>query len=70
MTVADGVVYAGSMSGDMVALDATSGATLWKFASGGSVICGPSVVGQTVFWGSGYRRFGSGNDKVFAFSVP
>jgi polyvinyl alcohol dehydrogenase (cytochrome) len=68
MSAAAGVVYAGSFSGDMVALDGDSGAILWKFASGGSVICGPSIVSGTVFWGSGYRS-GKGNNKLFAFSL-
>ncbi len=73
VTVANGVFYAGSMSGDMVALDAATGKLLWKFASGGSVIDGPSVVDGTVYWGSGYRRQaigGSGNNQLFAFSLP
>jgi polyvinyl alcohol dehydrogenase (cytochrome) len=68
MSAAAGVVYAGSLSGDMVAMDGDSGAILWKFASGGSVICGPSIVNSTVFWGSGYR-IGKGNNKIFAFSL-
>jgi len=69
MSTADGVVYAGSLSGDMVAIDGDSGDILWKFASGGSVICGPSIVDGTVFWGSGYSRSGTGNNKLFAFSL-
>jgi polyvinyl alcohol dehydrogenase (cytochrome) len=70
LSEAGGVLYAGSMSGDMVAIDAATGAILWKFASGGSVICGPSIAMGTVFWGSGYRRFGSGNNKLYAFTAP
>jgi len=68
MSAAAGVVYAGSLSGDMVAMEGNSGAILWKFASGGSVICRPSIVNGTVFWGSGYR-IGKGNNKLFAFSL-
>jgi polyvinyl alcohol dehydrogenase (cytochrome) len=70
LSEAGGVLYAGSMSGDMVAIDAASGNILWQFASGGSVICGPSIAMGTVFWGSGYRRFGSGNNKLYAFTAP
>lgn len=72
VTAANGVVYAGSTAGDMVALDAGTGLTLWKFASGGSVICGPSIVNGTVYWGSGYSRLGIGttNNKLYAFTVP
>lgn len=75
VTVANGVFYGGSLSGDMVALDAATGKLLWKFASGGSVICGPSIVDVdgTIFWGSGYRNpqigIGTGNNKLYAFSV-
>jgi len=48
MTVANGVVYAGSLasgqgSNNMYALDAKTGKILWGFNSGGSVIAGPAV---------------------------
>jgi polyvinyl alcohol dehydrogenase (cytochrome) len=61
MTVANGVVYAPSMAGgstdkNMVALNAATGATLWGFASGGSVNAGASIAQDTVFWGSGYSN--------------
>jgi polyvinyl alcohol dehydrogenase (cytochrome) len=71
VSVANGVVYAGSMSGDMVALNSANGRILWKFASGGSVICGPSIVDGTVYWGSGYANFGFGipNNKLYAFTL-
>ena len=57
---------------DMVALDAESGETLWKFASGGSVACGPAIVNGTIYWGSGYSRLqiGTANNKLYAFTVP
>ena len=69
---ANGVVYAGSMSGDMVAINAATGQILWKFASGGSVNCGPSIVNGNIYWGSGYSNdgHGTGNNKIFAFTVP
>jgi len=73
LTIANGVVYAGSMAhtGDqMYALDSRTGNILWRFAAGGSVVDGPAVVGGTVFWGSGYARTGGvGNDQFYAFSV-
>jgi polyvinyl alcohol dehydrogenase (cytochrome) len=73
LTVANGVVYAGSLArtGDqMYALDAGTGKILWRFASGGSVVDGPAVVDGTVYWGSGYARTGGvGNNKFYAFSV-
>lgn len=71
-TVANGVVYAGSMArtgNQMYALDAASGRILWAFAAGGSVNAGAAVVHGTVYWGSGYARSGSGNDKLYAFTL-
>jgi polyvinyl alcohol dehydrogenase (cytochrome) len=71
-TVANGVVYVGSMSriGDqMYALDAATGAILWSFPAGGSVNAGAAVVKGSVYWGSGYARSGSGNNKLYAFSL-
>jgi polyvinyl alcohol dehydrogenase (cytochrome) len=70
VSVANGVMYAGSYSGAMYALDAKTGAVLFGFPSGGSVIDAPSIVTGTVFWGSGYRRLapGVGNNKVYAFA--
>jgi polyvinyl alcohol dehydrogenase (cytochrome) len=72
MSVANGIVFAPSLSGDMVALDAKDGKTLWKFASGGSVVDGPSIVDGTVYWGSGYGHFriGTSNNKLYAFELP
>ena len=70
VSVANGVMYAGSNSGQMYALDAATGNILWNFASGGTVIDGPSIVAGTLYWGSGYRNIqGTGNNKVFAFSL-
>ena len=70
VSVANGVMYAGSNSGLMYALDATTGKILWNFASGGTVLDGPSIVDGTLYWGSGYRNIqGTGNNKVFAFSL-
>jgi len=72
VSVANGVVYAGSYSGAMHALDARTGAVLFTFASGGSVIDAPSIVAGNVYWGSGYRNIapGVGNNKVYAFTIP
>jgi polyvinyl alcohol dehydrogenase (cytochrome) len=63
-------MYAGSNSGQMYALDATTGNILWNFASGGTVIDGPSIVDSVLYWGSGYRNIlGTGNNKVYAFTL-
>src|SRR3984957_12019511 len=71
VSVANGIMYAGSYSGQMYALDTLSGKTLWSFASGGSVIDGPSIVDGVLYWGSGYRNIppGTGNNKLYAFSI-
>ena len=70
VSVANGVMYAGSNSGQMYALNATTGRILWNFASGGTVIDGPFIVDGTLYWGSGYREIsGTGNNKVFAFTL-
>jgi polyvinyl alcohol dehydrogenase (cytochrome) len=73
---AGGVVFAGDMAqsgSNMFALDASTGKILWGFPSGGSVAAGPAIVNGTVYWGSGYSRFGpgigNGNDKFYAFSI-
>jgi polyvinyl alcohol dehydrogenase (cytochrome) len=71
VSVANGVMYAGSYSGQMYAFDTTTGKILWNFASGGTVIDGPSIVDSTLYWGSGYRNIppGIGNNKVYAFTL-
>lgn len=72
VTVANGLLFAPSVSGNMHALNAKTGKIVWTFPSGGSVIDGPSVVDGTVYWGSGYKNIttGTANNKVFAFSLP
>ena len=73
LTVANGVLYAGSMAhtGDqMYALNTATGEILWRFPAGGSVVSGPAVVDGTVYWGSGYARTGGvGNNQFYAFSL-
>ncbi|MBG1264596.1 PQQ-binding-like beta-propeller repeat protein [Nostoc commune] len=76
MTVANGVVYAGSMASgsdknNMYALSAKTGEILWGFNTAGSVIAGAAVVNGTVYWGSGYSNYNQGvaNNKLYAFTV-
>ncbi len=73
LTVANGIVYAGSMAHtghQMYALHARTGEVLWQYAAGGSVVAGPAVVDGTVYWGSGYARTGGvGNDQFYAFGL-
>jgi polyvinyl alcohol dehydrogenase (cytochrome) len=71
VSTANGVVYAGSDAGtgnNMYALNAATGTIEWSYASGGSVVDGPSIVNGTVFWGSGYY-IGAANDKLYAFGL-
>ncbi len=76
VTVANGVVYVGSMgrassntAPTLLALDATNGQFLWSFPAGSSVNAGATIVNSTVYWGSGFSRFGlgTGNNKFYAF---
>jgi polyvinyl alcohol dehydrogenase (cytochrome) len=70
LTVANGVVFGGSMDqeGHMYALDAASGLILWSFASGGSVMSAPSIADGELYWGSGYTT-GYSNNKLYAFEL-
>ncbi len=76
LTVANGVVFAPSMSGYMYALDAATGATLWSFKAPGSVNSAPAVINGTVYWGTGYHNFpirqpvGTASNTFYAFSLP
>jgi polyvinyl alcohol dehydrogenase (cytochrome) len=69
---ANGVVYGGSFSGEMFAFDARTGAILWSFPSGGSVLDGPAIADGVLYWGTGYSRIrpGIGDNKLYAFSLP
>jgi polyvinyl alcohol dehydrogenase (cytochrome) len=74
VSVANGVVYAGSLAKtgtNMHALNAATGGILWSFAGVGSVASGPAIVGGSVYWGSGYTKSGTGSPsrRVYAFSV-
>lgn len=71
VTFTNRVLFAGSTSGYMVALDGNSGRRLWTFNAGGSIIGGPSVYNETVYWGAGATRSGPGSvHTMYAFSVP
>ena len=71
ITFTNRVVFAGSTSGYFAALDANSGKTLWTYNAGASVIGGPAIYDETVFWGAGSSRSNVGTlRKIFAFAVP
>jgi polyvinyl alcohol dehydrogenase (cytochrome) len=74
VTVANGVVYAGTIDryGTMFALDAATGNTLWTFQSGGSVNTGPAIADGVAYWGSGYGVRGIGlspSNRLYAFTL-
>jgi polyvinyl alcohol dehydrogenase (cytochrome) len=73
VTAVNGVVFGCSAdaAGHMYALKASSGAVLWDHASGDSCYAGASVVGSTVYWGTGYALFGpdAPGQALYAFSV-
>ena len=71
VSVSNGVVYAGSMSGHMYALDAANGRISWSYLGAGSSNAGPAIDNNgAVYWGNGYERFGLGTPghAVYAFS--
>ena len=76
VSVANGVVYAGSLARPATAptffaLNAANGKIKWQYASGGSVNSGAAIVDGIVYWGSGYSNFGLGsaNNKFYAFGL-
>jgi outer membrane protein assembly factor BamB len=60
--VAGGVVYVGSDDGSVWAFDASSGASLWSFATGGAVRSSPAIVDGVVY-------AGSSNGSVYAIDA-
>jgi polyvinyl alcohol dehydrogenase (cytochrome) len=72
VTVSNGVMFVGSMSGHMYALDASNGKVLWDFEGEGSSNAGPAIgTDGTLYWGNGYQRFflGAPSTTFYAFSV-
>jgi polyvinyl alcohol dehydrogenase (cytochrome) len=70
MTFANRVVFAGSSSGVMVAMDAETGRVYWTFATGGTIVGCPAIYNDTAYWGTGYARTGVGKHMLYAFAVP
>ncbi|KAF4407465.1 MULTISPECIES: PQQ-binding-like beta-propeller repeat protein [Streptomyces] len=72
VTVANGVLYAGSLDGYMYAIDAATGDVLWETLGEGSSNAGPAVVNGSVYWGNGYARAGIGTASrtFYSFALP
>jgi polyvinyl alcohol dehydrogenase (cytochrome) len=72
VSAANGVVYAGSLSGHMYALNAATGSVLWDYPGQGSSIAGPAIVNGVVYWGNGYSHLGpmigTGSTTFYAFA--
>ena len=51
-TVANGVVYVGSLDGNIYGLNASTGDSLWSYTTGDFVESSPTVVNGTVYVGS------------------
>ncbi|NRB37058.1 MAG: PQQ-binding-like beta-propeller repeat protein [Pseudomonadales bacterium] len=71
LTLANGVVFAGvsNLKGTMVAMDAETGAILWRYNTGQSVVCTPAVVDGHAYWGTGYK-YGTPGNRVYNFTLP
>jgi polyvinyl alcohol dehydrogenase (cytochrome) len=70
VSASGGIMFAASQAGNMVAIDGSTGNILWNFASGGLVVCGPSIVNGSVYWGSGYANQENRQLYVFTPSKP
>jgi polyvinyl alcohol dehydrogenase (cytochrome) len=72
VSVSNGVVYAGSLSNHMYALDAANGKVLKDLVGQGASNAGPAISDDgVVFWGNGYARFflGDPSTTFYAFSI-
>lgn len=67
LSVGNGVVYAGSLDGTMVALKAETGEILWSKQNKGSINSAPAIVDGALYWGSGYP-VGFPDNKLYRFS--
>jgi polyvinyl alcohol dehydrogenase (cytochrome) len=68
VSTANGVVFAGSLSGHMYALDGANGKVLWDYKAAGSSNAGPAIANGNIYWGNGDSRLGSGSTTFYAFS--
>ena len=72
VSVANGVLYAGSLDGYMYAIDTRTGRVLWETRGEGSSNAGPAIAHGSVYWGNGYERAGIGTPSrtFYAFDLP
>src|SRR5262249_28162523 len=70
--VVNGVVYFGSDDGNVYALNASTGALLWRFAAVGQVESSPAVVNGVVYVGTGdhvYALNASTGTKIWSYNT-
>ncbi|MGD0977645.1 MAG: PQQ-binding-like beta-propeller repeat protein [Candidatus Bathyarchaeia archaeon] len=60
--VSGGIVYVDSLEGNVIALNASTGALIWNYTTADVVFSSPAVVGGVVY-------VGSDDGKVYAFGV-
>ncbi len=60
--VVGGVVYVGSLDKKMYALNASTGAQIWSYTTGGGISSSPAVASGTVY-------IGSGDAKIYALNA-
>ena len=66
LTTAGGILFTGNSDGDLLAMDASTGKTLWHTAAGANLMNGPMTYELD---GKQYVVFGAGND-LLAFTAP
>lgn len=64
LTYINGVVFAGSLAGEMLALNASNGSIIWRYKTKGSVVSAPSIVNDQLFWGAGYHMGFAGTELI------
>lgn len=70
LTLYNDLLFVGSLSGNMHALDADTGAVLWsKNVGKASVNSAPSVIHDTLYWGVGYTLGYDKQSGVYSFGL-
>ncbi len=66
---ANGVMYGADAAGNFVALNAATGALLWKYGTHAAAIDAPAIVDGRLYWGEGYVDIGNGRHELTAFGL-
>jgi polyvinyl alcohol dehydrogenase (cytochrome) len=72
LTVANGVLYGGSLTGYMYGLDSETGEIIWSHQTEGqgAVMSAPTIIDGAVYWGSGYKTGYSTQSTFYKFTLP